>query len=146
MANAADYFSDEQQLLLKNAIARAEKHTSGEIRIFIDSKVKSEIIDRAAEVFENLKMHETKLHNGVLIYVAIENRQFAIIGDSGIHEYVSQVFWDKVKEEMIPFFKRKDYTCGLLHAIEETGQKLKKYFPVAKNDSDELSNEVVFGD
>jgi len=75
MANAADYFSDEQQLLLKNAIARAEKHTSGEIRIFIDSKVKSEIIDRAAEVFENLKMHETKLHNGVLIYVAIENRQ-----------------------------------------------------------------------
>lgn len=92
MGNAADYFTDEQQLLLKNAIARAEKHTSGEIRIFIDSKIKSEIIDRAAEVFENLKMHETKLHNGVLIYVAIENRQFAIIGDSGIHEFVSQVF------------------------------------------------------
>ena len=91
-------------------------------------------------------MHETKLHNGVLIYVAIENRQFAIIGDSGIHEFVSQVFWDKVKEEMIPFFKRKDYTGGLLHAIEETGQKLKKHFPVAKNDSDELSNEMVFGD
>ncbi len=104
-----------------------------------------EVIDRAAEVFENLNMHETKLHNGVLIYVAIENRQFAIIGDSGIHSVVSQLFWEKLKEDMIPFFKRKDYTGCLLHAIEETGKKLKMHFPVKKDDTDELSNEVVFG-
>jgi uncharacterized membrane protein len=145
MASAADYFTEEQQLLLKNAIARAEKSTTGEIRVFIDSQMNGEVIDRAAEVFENLNMHETKLHNGVLIYVAIENRQFAIIGDSGIHSVVSQLFWEKLKEDMIPFFKRKDYTGGLLHAIEETGKKLKMHFPVKKDDTDELSNEVVFG-
>lgn len=146
MSHASSYFSEEQQLLLKNAIARAEKNTSGEIRVFIDSIIKGDVLDRAAEVFETLKMHETKLHNGVLIYVAIESRQFAVIGDSGIHHHVSQSFWEKLKSEMIPFFKRQDYTGGLLHAIEEAGKKLKVHFPVKPDDVNELPNDVIFGD
>ncbi len=146
MAVAASYFSEEQQMLLKNAIARNEKHTTGEIRVYIDSTIKGDVLDRAAEIFETLKMHETLLHNGVLIYVAIEMRQFAIIGDSGIHQHVSQNFWEKVKSEMIPFFKRQDYTGGLLHAIDETGKKLKMHFPVTKDDINELPNDVIFGE
>ncbi|MBS1764715.1 MAG: TPM domain-containing protein [Bacteroidetes bacterium] len=146
MAAASSYFSEEQQLLLKNAIARNEKKTSGEIRVYIDSVINGDVLERAAEIFETLRMHETHLHNGVLIYVAIESRQFAIIGDSGIHQHVSQNFWEKVKSEMIPFFKRKDFTGGLLHAIDETGAKLKLHFPIKKDDINELPNDVIFGE
>jgi uncharacterized membrane protein len=146
MANAADYFTEEQQLIIKTAVQRAERHTSGELRIFIDSKMEGDVLERAAEVFETLKMHETTLHNGVLIYMAIESRQFAIIGDSGINEHVKQLFWDQLKDEMIPFFKKLDYTGGLLHAIEKTGKALSMHFPISTDDKNELADDIVFGD
>ncbi len=145
MAHAADYFTEEQQSLIKNAVHRAEGHTSGEIRVCIDSKIDGDALVRAAEVFKQLKMHETALHNGVLIYVAIENRQFAVIGDSGIHAHVSQQFWDTLKEEMIPFFKNSDYTGALLFALNKTGHALAKYFPLQQNDKNELADDIFFG-
>jgi uncharacterized membrane protein len=145
MSHAADYFSDEQQLQIKNAVQQAEKRTSGEIRVCIDSKIKGDAYTRAVEFFHELKMHKTELHNGVLIYVAIENKQFAVIGDSGIHQHVHQQFWENLKEEMIPFFKNGDYTGALLHAIKQTGEALVKHFPYSKNDANELSDDIIFG-
>ena len=144
MAHAADYFTEEQQTLIKNAVHRAESKTSGEIRICIDSKIEGDTLTRAAEVFENLNMHKTALRNGILIYIAIENRQFAVIGDSGIHAHVQQSFWEILKEEMIPYFKNTDYTGGLLHAIDKTGNALVEFFPVQGDDKNELSDDIVF--
>jgi uncharacterized membrane protein len=145
MSHAADYFSEEQQLQIKNAVQQAESLTSGEIRVCIDSKIKGDAYARAVEFFHQLKMHETDLHNGVLIYVAIENKQFAVIGDSGIHQHVQQSFWDNLKDEMIPFFKNGDYTGGLLHAIAQAGNALVKHFPHKQDDKNELSDDIIFG-
>ena len=145
MSHAADYFSEEQQQQIKNAVKQAEQLTSGEIRVCIDSKITGDAYTRAIECFHQLKMHETKLRNGVLIYIAIENKQFAVIGDSGIHQHVHQTFWDNLKDEMIPFFKEGNFTGGLLHAIAQTGNALVKHFPYQKNDSNELADDIIFG-
>ncbi len=143
--HAADYFSAPQQLLIKNAVKQAEQLTSGEIRVCIDSKITGNAYQRAVEVFHQLNMHKTKLRNGILIYIAIENRQFAVIGDSGIHQHVHQQFWDDLKNEMITFFGNNDYTGGLLHAINKTGRALAQYFPFHHTDSNELPDDIIFG-
>lgn len=145
MAHAADYFTEEQQLMIKAAVARAEKHTSGEIRVCIDSHVADDAFDRAVYWFEKLGMQRTALRNSVLIFVAIEDHKFAVIGDYGIHEKVTQQFWDNLVSEMRAFFAKNDLTGGLIYAIEHCGTALSTYFPYQKNDVDELPNEMIFG-
>jgi uncharacterized membrane protein len=145
MAHAADYFTKEQQQKIKSAVAAAEKKTSGEIRVCIDSKIKHEALERAVFWFGKLKMHQTEERNGVLIFIAVEDRKFAVIGDSGIHEKVSQKFWDELVEKMKSFFSSNDLTGGLTHAIEHCGDALAKYFPHQRDDKNELSDEMTFG-
>lgn len=143
--HAADYFTEEQQQLIKNAVERAEKKTSGEIRICIDSKISGDAFDRAVFWFEKLNMQQTAQRNGVLIFISIEDRKFSVIGDYGIHEKVSQQFWEKLVEEMTAFFKKNDLTGGLIHAVEHCGNALATYFPANKEDKNELGDEMTFG-
>ena len=102
-------------------------------------------MDRAAFVFAEMLMHKTEARNGVLIYLALHDHKFAIIGDVGIHAKVGDDFWNKIKEEMAEHFKAARYTEGLVQGIREAGQALQHYFPRSDNDSNELSNEIVFG-
>lgn len=146
MAHAADYFSEEQQLMIKAAIVRAERATSGEIRVCIDAHVLDDAFNRAVFWFEKLGMQHTKERNGVLIFIAAEDHKFSVIGDYGIHEKVTQQFWDNLVSEMKSFFSKNDLTGGLIHAIEHCGKALAVYFPYHKNDIDELPNEMIFGD
>ena len=133
--------------IIMEAIQRAEKNTSGEVRVHIESKVKGESpFDRAVEVFHQLGMQETKLRNGVLVYVALDHRQFAIIGDQGIHEKVGDHFWDREKEEMINYFKRNEIIGGIVYFIDKIGAKLKEFFPYQADDVDELSDEISVGE
>lgn len=104
---ARDYFSEEQQGRIRQAIQEAEKSTSGEIKVHIEGHCKEEIMDRASYVFEQLELHKTKERNGVLIYLAIKDRQFAILGDIGINQKVPEGFWDSVSELMLQHFKKK---------------------------------------
>lgn len=146
MSQAADFFSEEQQLMIKAAVVRAERNTSGEIRVCIDAHVKDNALDRAVYWFEKLNMQNTKERNGVLIFIAVEDKKFSVIGDSGIHEKVTQQFWNDLINEMKSFFAKKDLTGGLIHAIEHCGTALSTYFPFHRNDVDELPNEMVFGE
>lgn len=139
------FLTKEQQSAIVQAIVEAEKATSGEIRVHMESSCKGDVLDNAAHVFKKLKMHKTALRNGVLIYLAVNDRKFAILGDAGINSKVPEGFWDQVKDTMTAHFVKGDFTGGLTQGILMAGEKLKAYFPIMANDKNELSNEISFG-
>ncbi len=136
--------SDKEQEKIKHSIEWAEKATSGEIRVCVENNCKIDAYDRAIECFYDLKMDNTKLRNGVLIYVALDDHKFSIIGDQGINALVADDFWDSTKELMLEKFKAKDIAEGISVGIIEAGKQLKKYFPYQSNDTNELSDDIVF--
>lgn len=140
-----DHFSKEQQKMIVEAIKQAEHNTSGEIRVHIEKKCKIDVLDRAANVFAMLKMHKTELRNGVLFYLSIEDRKFAILGDAGINAQVPENFWDSVKDAVLEQFKQNNQAEGLIKGILMAGEKLKAHFPYQKDDVNELSDEISFG-
>ncbi len=142
---ARDFFTEEEQEEIRQAIQNAEMDTSGEIRVHVENKCKGDVLDRAAYIFKKLGMHNTHLRNGVLIYLALHNRKFAIIGDAGIHQKVPENFWDDIKQTMLGYFLRKEFCDGLCYAITAAGEQLKKYFPYQVGDINELPDDISFG-
>lgn len=145
MSKIEEFLTPEQELTLIEAIKIAEKDTSGEIRIHIEKSTEEPPLDRALEVFRFLNMDATELRNGVLFYIAVESKKFAIIGDEGINNLVPDNFWDEEKELVLSYFKKGDFTTGLELAILEVGKKLKEYFPYQSDDKNELSDEISKG-
>jgi uncharacterized membrane protein len=143
--SAKDFFSREDQEKIRQAIVDAEMETSGEIRVHVENTARGDVLDRAAFVFRKLKMNRTHLRNGVLIYLAIRDRNFAIIGDAGIHAKVPENFWDRIKEHMQERFKEGAFAEGLTYAIKAAGDQLRQYFPRKKDDVNELSDDISFG-
>lgn len=127
------------------AIAAAEKETSGEIRVHIDARCAEDVMDRAATIFEELEMHKTEARNGVLIYLATKSRKFAILGDAGINAQVPDGFWDDAYAHALSLLKQEKWGEALSGAVHEAGQAMKTFFPYAKGDTNELSDEVSFG-
>ncbi len=142
---ASDKFDESARLQILAEIKEAEKNTSGEIRLFIEDDCGENVLDRAAFIFKELEMHKTKERNGVLFYLATDSRQFAILGDQGIHSKVEKDFWHTIKHEMQNYFTEGDFLKGLTNGIKMSGEALKKYFPYHKNDKNELSDDIVFG-
>ena len=140
------FFTEKQQEEIIKSIENAELNTSGEIRLHLENTCKSDPVKRAIEVFEKLGMHETKLRNGVLFYLSIKDKKIAVIGDKGINDIVPTNFWDDIKNEIINHFKNNQFTDGLCKGIEKAGEKLKIHFPFDSNDTNELSNDISFGD
>ena len=143
--SAKKFFTSEQQNSIKQALAAAELNTSGEVRVHIDDTCKEDVLDKAANMFHQLKMDKTALRNGVLFYLAVTDHKFAILGDKGINEKVPTDFWDNIKDVMLDHFKKQQFTEGLCKGIEMAGEKLKSHFPLQTNDTNELNNEVSFG-
>jgi uncharacterized membrane protein len=146
MATAAkDFFSSQENEDIKQAIMNAELDTSGEIRVHIENTFSGDVMDRAAFIFKQLGMDKTELRNGVLIYLAVKNRRFAIIGDSGIHNVVPENYWNDIKANMLNHFRENRFTDGLIEAIMSTGKQLKKHFPYHRDDVNELPDDISFG-
>lgn len=137
-------FTTEQKETMVNAIREAEKNTSGEIRIHIENRCKKEVLDRASEVFAELKMHKTALRNGILVYIALEDKKLAILGDAGINSKVPSDFWNGIKNQMVEKFKAGEVTEGISEAVLKVGESLKAYFPYQKDDTNELSDDISF--
>lgn len=138
--------SKEQQNKIVEAIEKAELNTSGEIRVHIENTCKTDPLKRSIEVFEQLKMHQTEDRNGVLFYLALQDKKFAVIGDEGINTKVETNFWDDVKSLMLKEFKEAKFVEGLCGGINLAGEKLKLYFPYKTDDTNELSNTISFGE
>lgn len=142
---AKNFFTAEQQEDILQAIRDAELDTSGEIRVHIEQKCVGDILDCAAFIFKKLDMHKTVERNGVLIYLSIQNRTFAVIGDSGINAVVPENFWEGVKQLMINHFREGRFAEGLMEGITQAGLQLKKHFPHQTEDINELSDDLSFG-
>lgn len=142
----AKYFTQEQKDAMVSAIQQAEKDTSGEIRIHFENHTKKEILDRAAQVFAELKMHKTALRNGVLIYIVLEDKKLAILGDAGLNAKVPANFWDGIKNRMVEKFKTGQVCEGICDAVREAGVQLKTYFPCQEDDVNELTDDLSFKD
>jgi uncharacterized membrane protein len=142
---AATFFTKAQKEKIKEAIGNAENNTSGEIRLHVENRCKIDVLDCAAAWFEKLEMHKTKERNGVLFYLSVKDRKFAILGDAGINAVTPDNFWDKIKDEMLLLFRENKFTEGLVKGIEMAGEQLKEHFPHQKDDKNELSDEISFG-
>ena len=144
MAKASLFFTKEQQDHILAAVKEAEKDTSGEIRVHIETSCSGEVLDRAAWIFKKLGMNKTALRNGVLFYLAVEDRKFAIIGDAGINAKVPAGFWDSISEMLLKNFKAGRFAEALSEGIIMAGKQLKTHFPYQKDDVNELPDEISF--
>jgi uncharacterized membrane protein len=145
MSKVEEFLSKAEESEIVEAIRLAEKNTSGEIRVHLEKKTSIAPVERAVEVFYRLKMDKTKDSNGVIIYVAVKSKLFAIYGDKGINEKVGTDFWDSTKEVMTTNFKKGNNKQALVDGITKAGEQLKKYFPYQDDDINELSNEISKG-
>lgn len=141
---ASTFFTREQQEAIVRSIGEAEHATSGEIRVHIETSCKADVLDEAAWLFRKLGMHRTADRNGVLIYLALKERRFAIIGDTGINAMVPPGFWDIIRDHMNQRFSEELFTEGLTEGIIMTGEQLKEHFPYTRNDINELSDTISF--
>jgi uncharacterized membrane protein len=143
----AEYFTAEEKLRIVDAIRAAEQQTSGEVRVYIESKnVYVDPMDRAAEVFYDLKMDKTDNRNAVLLYIAMKDKQLALFGDEGIYNATGADYWNNAVKEMIANISAQHITEGIVHCIHHIGQTLKEKFPFDRvTDKNELPDEIVFG-
>ena len=142
-----EFFTEEERQAIIDAIRDAERMTSGEIRVFVESRCSyMDAIDRAAELFLTLKMNMTNDRNGVLLYAAMDDRQLAILGDEGIHKKVGNEYWNADLQKMISKFDKENYADGIKTIIADIGAALTHHFPFNKNtDKNELPDDIVFG-
>lgn len=144
MPTAKNFFTEAEQKMLVQAIAKAEEHTSGEIRLHIENFCPGNELTRAKKVFTALKMDATSERNGVLIYIATLSHKIAVIGDEGIHQKVQAEFWNTLVKDLIKKFKEGRKAEALSECIIECGAQLGKYFPRKNEDKDELSNTISY--
>ena len=145
MSKVEAFLTAEEEQEIVQAILVAEKNTSGEIRVHIEAHTELQIMDRAKEVFRVLKMENTKEENGVLIYVAVNDKKFAIYGDRGIDKVVADGFWDSTRNAIQMHFKKRNFKQGIIDGILEAGQELKNHFPWQHDDKNELNDEISKG-
>ena len=144
MSNAITILNREEDHRVVEAIKQAERNTSGEIKVHIENRCKGDVEERSLVVFNKLKLNETKLRNGVLIYLAVRDHKFAILGDEGINNVVGQGFWNDVKDLMLSHFKENRFADGLEQGIQRCGEKLKTYFPYQSDDINEIPDEISY--
>ncbi len=146
MSKTESFLTSKEEEAIVDAIRTAEKSTSGEIRVHLEKSAGAQdIFERAMEVFHMLKMDNTKEENGVLIYVAVEDRNFVIYGDKGINDVVEDDFWESTKDVILEEFKKGDFKQGLVNGILMAGEKLKAHFPWQEDDENELSDQISKG-
>jgi uncharacterized membrane protein len=145
MSHVEEFLTAEEEQEIINAIIAAEKNTSGEVRVHIEATSKIDHFSRAQQLFHFLKMDNTKEANGVLIYVAVDDKKFVIYGDKGIDRAVPKGFWDSTKDIMASHFKSGNFKQGIVEGVLMAGKELETHFPWDHNDTNELSDAISKG-
>ena len=144
MSNARKILNNEEDRRVVEAIQQAELNTSGQIKVHIENFCHINVEKRTLMVFKHLKMNRTKQRNGVLIYLAVKDHKFAILGDEGINKVVGNDFWNDVKDLMMSHFKEGRFAEGLEQGIQRCGEKLKAYFPHQNDNTNEIPDEISY--
>ncbi|WP_396591702.1 TPM domain-containing protein [Allomuricauda sp. R78024] len=145
MSHVEEFLTPVEEQEIIEAILEAEKNTSGEIRVHIEATTKIDHFSRAQQVFHFLKMDNTKEENGVLLYVAVDDKKFVIYGDSGIDRAVPKGFWDTTKDLISSHFKQGHFKQGIVEGVIKAGKELEAHFPWNHNDTNELSDAISKG-
>jgi len=142
-----EFFTVEERQRIVEAVRNAERRTSGEIRVFVESRCPyMDAFDRAAQIFFKLQMQKTDDRNAVIVYIAIKDHQLAVFGDEGIHAKVGQEYWIREVQQMISSFNKEDYADGIRQCVIDIGEALHTHFPFDNNtDKNELPDDIVFG-
>ncbi|MEI6948846.1 TPM domain-containing protein [Paraflavisolibacter sp. H34] len=142
-----EFFSPEEKEQLMDAIRKAEQRTSGEVRLFIESRCRFvDALDRAREIFSRLGMEKTEARNAVLVYVAVDDHQVAVFGDEGIHRVVGQQYWEAEVGKMLARFREEHLAEGISLCITDIGDALHHFFPYDRDtDKNELPDDIIFG-
>lgn len=142
-----DFFTEEEKLQIIGAVRNAERMTSGEVRVFVESRCSyMDAIDRAKEIFVELKMNHTVDRNAVLVYIALKDHQLAVFGDEGIHSKLGNDYWNAEVKKMIGNFNKENYAEGIKEVVTDIGDALTQLFPYDNNtDKNELPDDIVFG-
>ena len=143
---AREIFSDQDLQKISEAIKAFEGRTSGEIVISFNTTSHNQPYKTARRIFEKAKLYQTKERNATLIVLFLAEKKFAVYGDAGIHDKVTENFWESTVASMKASFAEGKMLDGLLHGITELGENLAKYFPVADDDVNELSDEIKYED
>lgn len=138
------FFQPEEEDRIIDAIQEAELNTSGEIRVHLEDNLKGDVLQAAQKTFLKLEMHRTEARNGVLIFIAPEQRKLAILGDKGINEKVPKDFWSEERDIMLAHFKSGNYADGVCAAVQQVGAKLKDFFPYQSDDENELPDDISY--
>ena len=144
MSNAITILNREEDRRVVEAIKQAELNTSGEIKVHIENHCRGNVEKRSLVVFNKLKLNQTQLRNGVLIYLAVRDHKFAILGDEGINKVVEATFWNDIRDMMASEFKQERFAEGLEQGILRCGEKLKTYFPYQTNDVNEIPDDISY--
>ncbi len=142
MSEVEDFLSAAQEQEIVSAILEAENNTSGEIRVHIEATCAQDHFKRARQLFHQLKMDNTRERNGVLLYVAVKDHKFVILGDKGIDRVVPEGFWDSTRDIIQEHFRQGEFKQGIVEGIIEAGKELKVHFPWKSDDTNELSDEI----
>lgn len=137
------FFSQLDHDKMVAAIVEAEKQTSGEIRVCVSRRKVHDAQQAATRRFHKLGMYKTKHRNAVLIYVAPESQNFAIIGDEAVHAKCGEQFWQKVAGEMAELFRQSKFTDGIVHGVRTAGKLLAEHFPHSRGDVNELPDTII---
>ena len=142
-----EFFSAKDKEQIVQAIRNAERETSGEIRVYVESRNPLvNVMERAAEIFFNLKMQQTDDRNAVLLYIAMKDKELALFGDEGIYKRVGAEYWNNEVKNMISQFSKDNISNGIEQCIQHIGQTLKEKFPYnTTTDRNELPDDIVFG-
>ena len=128
------------------ALGEAESRTNGEIRVHLKRGATKDAFLEAQRVFQKLGMHRTRSRNGVLLFISWKSRNFAIVGDEGIHRLVGDAFWNSTRDRMQAEFAKGELVSGILAGIHSAGERLKENFPRKAGDKNELPDTATEGD
>lgn len=142
---ATKMLNENESAAVVEAIRKAEQNTAGEICVHLELFCKKSPLDKAKKYFQKLKMHKTRARNGVLLYVALQDKKVAVVGDVGINTLVPPNFWESVKENLITHFRKGEICPGICAAVHQIGQQLKTYFPQKNENPNELPDDLSIG-
>jgi uncharacterized membrane protein len=140
----AQLITPEEQNRLLDKIARIEKRSSGEVRIHVTGRRVKDPLETARSTFTSLGMTRTKRRNGVLVFLSLPSRRFAIVGDQGIDQVTPADYWGRLRDTLAEHFAAGSYCQGLLEIMDRVESVLVEHFPYEKGDVDELPDDISY--
>ncbi|MHC4331433.1 MAG: TPM domain-containing protein [Planctomycetota bacterium] len=142
--NPRKFLSEAESAKINSAIKEAESKTSGEIKLVMARHCWGNVKAKASKIFKQLGLDKTQERNCVLVLFIVTNREFLIYGGQGIHEKAGQEFWDDIRDKMAAAFKQDEFGDGISRGVRLIGEKLSRYFPYQRDDTDEISDEIIY--